>query len=96
MWCAWELAWWLKHNPKGKIVFVPLRANATLYRLLLNTMPLASSFVLVCLGMTFAMGFFWSNLFQDNRQLQKCAARNRSPHTAAVAIPCMPLATVIP
>ena len=89
----YELAWWVSHNPKGKIVFVPLKANATLYGLLLNTMPLVSSFLLFCLGMTAAMGLFWSNAFQDNRQLQKCAARNRSPHTA-VAIPCMPPATV--
>ena len=93
MWCVYELAWWVHHKPKGKIVFVPLKANATLYGLLLNTMPLALSFLLFCGGMTVAMLLFWSNAFQDDRQLQKYAARNRSPHTA-VAIPCMPPATV--
>ena len=93
VWCVYELAWWVHHKPKGKIVFVPLKANATLYGLLLNTMPLALSFLLFCGGMTVAMLLFWSNAFQDDRQLQKYAARNRSPHTA-VAIPCMPPATV--
>ena len=81
VWCVYELAWWVHHKPKGKIVFVPLRANATLYGLLLNTMPLAISFLLVCVGTIAYIALFWSNLFQDNRQFQKCAARNRSPPT---------------
>ena len=81
VWCVYELAWWVSHNPKGKIVFVPLRANASLYGLLLNTMPLVITFLLFCMGVVTAMALFFSNAFQDNRQLQKCAARNRSPHT---------------
>ena len=81
VWCVYELAWWVSHKPKGKIVFVPLRANASLYGLLLKTMPVVLSFLMVCVGMTNYNALFWSNAYQDNRQLQKCAARSRSPHT---------------
>ena len=71
----YELAWWLKHKPNGKITFVPLTTNASIYRLVLKFWPIMGSFMLFGTGVMVFACFYLSNVAQ-NAQYAECAARD--------------------
>ena len=78
VWTVYELAWWLKHKPKGKITFVPLTTNASIYRLVLKFWPIMVSFVLFGTGVMVGMAFFFSNVAQNDHYAE-CAVRAVEP-----------------
>ena len=75
VWTVYELAWWLKHRPNGKITFVPLTTNASIYRLVLKFWPIMGSFMLFGTGVMVFACFYLSNVAQ-NAQYAECAARD--------------------
>ena len=75
VWTVYELAWWLKHKPDGKITFVPLTTNASIYRLVLKFWPIMVSFALFGTGVMVFGCFYFSNVAQ-NDQFAECAVRD--------------------
>ena len=65
VWTVYELAWWLKHKPDGKIVFVPLTTNATLYRAVIKLWPIMNTLILIGFGVPTSIAFYFSNRWEQ-------------------------------